>query len=122
MRLRTKHLGLRLSTWSVLLFLHFPILIVALYAFCVAGMDLAIFDALMNALPADRSVRFAALDTGAVNFAGVVAPLVGATLASVLGLAPALVVAAAVGLMGAIGLPLVLRGRRRAGRTAERAR
>ncbi|MBI5157537.1 MAG: ABC transporter permease [Acidimicrobiia bacterium] len=33
MRLRAKHLGLRLSTWAVLLFLHFPIFIVALYAF-----------------------------------------------------------------------------------------
>ncbi len=28
-----RHLGLRLSTWGVLLFLHFPIFIVALYAF-----------------------------------------------------------------------------------------
>jgi hypothetical protein len=89
---------------------------VAVYAFCVAGMDLAIFDALMNTLPPDRSVRFAAMDTGAVNFAGVVAPLVGATLASMLGLAPALVGAAMVGLTGAIGLPLVLRHRRRPGK------
>jgi putative spermidine/putrescine transport system permease protein len=30
---RSKHLGLRVSTWLVLLFLHFPIAIVALYAF-----------------------------------------------------------------------------------------
>jgi len=85
---------------------------VAVYAFCTAGMDLAIFDALMNIIPADRSVRFAALDTGAVNFAGVVAPLAGAVLASALGLGPALVAAAAVGLLGAVSLPLIVAGRR----------
>lgn len=89
---------------------------VAVYAFCIAGMDLAIFDALMKAVPADRSVRFAALDTGAVNFAGVVAPITGAAVASALGLAPALVVAALVGLAGAIGLPLIVAGRRPRGR------
>ena len=89
---------------------------VAIYAFCVAGMDLAIFDALMNVIPADRSVRFAALDTGAVNFAGVVAPLTGAVLASLLGLGPALVCAAVIGLMGAVGLPLIVAGRRPRGR------
>lgn len=31
--MRRKHLGLRISTWSVLVFLHVPILIVFLYAF-----------------------------------------------------------------------------------------
>ena len=85
---------------------------VAVYAFCIAGMDLAIFDALMNVMPADRLVRFAALDTGAVNFAGVVAPLVGALLASAIGLGPALVAAAAVGSLGAVSLALVVAGRR----------
>lgn len=89
---------------------------VAVYAFCIAGMDLAIFDALMRAVPPDRSVRFAALDTGAVNFAGVVAPLTGAALASALGLAPALVGAAIVGLFGAVGLSLAVAGRRVRGR------
>ena len=89
---------------------------VAIYAFCSAGMDLAIFDALMNTVPADRSVRFAALDTGAVNVAGVVAPLTGAVVASALGLGPALVVAAFVGLLGAVGLPVSLVGRRPRGR------
>jgi hypothetical protein len=79
-------------------------------------MDLAIFDALMNTMPADRSVRFAALDTGAVNFAGVVAPLIGAALASALGLGPALTAAAFVGLLGAVGLQLVVGGRRPRGR------
>ncbi|MFN8622377.1 MAG: MFS transporter [Chloroflexota bacterium] len=89
---------------------------VAISAFCTAGMDLAVFDALMNTVPADRSVRFAALDTGAVNFSGVVAPLVGAALASAVGLAPALVAAGFVGLLGAIGLPLAVGGRRPRGR------
>jgi len=89
---------------------------VGVYAFCIAGMDLAIFDALMNVMPAHRMVRFAALDTGAVNFAGVVAPLVGAVLASAIGLGPALVAAAAVGLLGAVSLPLIVAGRRPRGR------
>ncbi len=61
-------------------------------------------------------MRFAALDTGAVNFAGVVAPLTGAALASALGLAPALVGAAIVGLFGAVGLSLAVAGRRVRGR------
>lgn len=95
---------------------------VAVYAFCIAGMDLAIFDALMRAMPPDRSVRFAALDTGAVNFAGVVAPLIGAALASALGLAPALVGAAIVGLFGAVGLSLAVAGRRVRGRHWSRRR
>jgi MFS family permease len=86
--------------------------VVAIQAFCLAGMDLAIFDGLMNILPRDRSVRFAALDTGAVNLAGVVGPLLGAALASWLGLAPALGAAALVGLAGAVGLPLVVSGQR----------
>jgi Na+/melibiose symporter-like transporter len=89
---------------------------VAVYAFCIAGMDLAMFDALMRAMPPDRSVRFAALDTGAVNFAGVVAPLTGAALASALGLAPALAAAAVVGVLGSVGLSLAVARRRVRGR------
>jgi hypothetical protein len=89
---------------------------VAVYAFCIAGMDLAIFDALMRAVPPDRSVRFAALDTGAVNFAGVVAPLMGAALASAMGLAPALAGAALIGVVVAVGLSRAVAGRRVRGR------
>jgi MFS family permease len=85
---------------------------VAISAFCTAGMDLAVFDALMNTVPADRSVRLAALDTGAVNFSGVAAPLIGAGVASALGPAPALAAAGVAGLLGAVGLSLAVGGRR----------
>lgn len=83
--------------------------------------DLAIFDALMNVIPADRSVRFAALDTGAVDFAGVVAPLTGALLASALGLRPASAAAAAVELPGGGGATAaVVAGRRPHGQGGSR--
>jgi hypothetical protein len=48
-----------------------------------------------------------------VNFAGVVAPLAGAVLATAWGLGPAMVTSGVVGVAGALLLPLVvLRGRR----------
>ena len=56
--------------------------IVGIYGICLAGIDLALFDELMKSIPADQAVRFASLDQGASNFAGMTGPIVGAVLAA----------------------------------------
>jgi len=65
-----------------------------------AGADLALFDELMNRVPARHALTFSAVDYAIVNVAGMAAPLVGALLADALGIQPALIVASAVGLVG----------------------
>lgn len=74
---------------------------VGVYAFCLAGIELALFDALLRAVPAGKAVRYAAFDQGAGNFAGMTGPILGAVLASGVGIAGGLTVASAVALLGA---------------------
>ncbi|MBM4407617.1 MAG: MFS transporter [Chloroflexi bacterium] len=77
------------------------LILVGLNAFCLAGIDLALFDALLKAVPAGQAVRFAAFDQGAGNFAGMTGPLLGAALATAVGIPLGLVAASAVTLLGA---------------------
>jgi len=55
-----------------------------------AGVDLALFDALMDRIPRQYGVTFTALDTTFANAATIVAPLVGAAIAETLGIHAAL--------------------------------
>jgi hypothetical protein len=88
--------------------------IVGLNAFCLAGIELALFDALLKAVPAGQAVRFAAFDQGAGNFAGMTGPLIGAVLASAVGIPAGLVASTAVALIGAGLFALSIASGRRA--------
>ncbi len=65
-----------------------------------AGLNLGLFDELMKRVPARHGVTFTSVDYTAQNVALMVAPIVGGLLATAIGLRPALVVAAVVGLCG----------------------
>ena len=75
--------------------------LVGVYGICLAGIELAIFDELMKAIPANQATRFAALDQGASNFAGMTAPIAGALVAGALGIPAGLMVAGGVTAAGA---------------------
>lgn len=72
----------------------------ALGAVFAAGVDLALFDELMKRIPRPYGVTFASIDTTLVNGAGIVAPLLGATVAVAFGIDVALQVATAISLAG----------------------
>jgi hypothetical protein len=70
----------------------------AIAAVFSAGVDLALFDELMKRIPRRYGVTFTSIDTTLVNGASILAPLAGATLATVLGIGVALQVATLIGL------------------------
>jgi len=74
----------------------------AIAAIFSAGVDLALFDELMKRIPRPFGVTFTSVDTALVNAAGIVAPLLGATLAVALGIGTALQIASVIGLVGLI--------------------
>ena len=86
---------------------------VGVYGISLAGIELALFDELMRAVPPGQVVRYAALDSSASNFAGMTGPLAGGLLAGAVGIPGALVAASAVSLAGAalFTLSVVRRGR-----------
>jgi hypothetical protein len=67
-----------------------------------AGFDLVLFDELMKTIPPKHAVTFSAFQTSLANLAAIVAPLAGATLADLIGIAPGLLVGAAIILAGAL--------------------
>lgn len=67
-----------------------------------AGFDLVLFDELMKTIPPKHGVKFSAFQTSLSNLAAIVAPLAGAVLADQIGIAPGLLVAAAITLAGAL--------------------
>lgn len=85
---------------------HELVLVAALTAIAAvfsAGVDLALFDELMKRIPRPFGVTFTSIDTALVNGASILAPLAGATLATVLGIGTALQIATLIGL-GAVVL------------------
>lgn len=92
--------------------------LVGVYGVCLAGIELALFDELMKSIPSDQAVRFAALDQGASNFAGMTGPITGALLAAAVGIPAALMAAGGVGLIGAGLFAAAVAARRRSGATA----
>lgn len=86
--------------------------LVGAYGICLAGIELSIFDELMKAVPPNQAVRFAALDQGASNFAGMTGPITGAIVSAALGIPAGLILAGAVTLAGAglFGLSVRARG------------
>jgi predicted MFS family arabinose efflux permease len=89
---------------AVLAITHHELAVAAIvggYGICLAGIELALFDELMKSIPSDQAVRFAALDQGASNFAGMTGPIMGALLAAAIGIPAGLAAAGAVGLVGA---------------------
>ena len=74
----------------------------AIAAVFSAGVDLALFDELMKRIPRPYGVTFTSIDTALVNAASIAAPLLGATLAVILGIETALQIASLIGLLGAV--------------------
>jgi len=74
--------------------------VVAVGALFTAGTDLAMFDELMKTIPRGQGLTFAAIDQSTTNAGGIVAPLIGATLAQVIGIPNALLLGAAISLAG----------------------
>ena len=93
---------------------------VGIWAFCLAGVELALFDELMKSVPAGKAVRFASFDSSASNFAAMTGPIVGALLAGIVGIPGGLVAASAVGLVGAGLFAASVSARRHAEREAVR--
>jgi MFS family permease len=81
-----------------------------------AGLNLAFFDALLEACPADKQARFVAINMTAVNLMGVIGPPVGAALLGVMGIRWVLVIGTAVALVGVGVFTFAGIGRGRAGR------
>lgn len=69
-------------------------------AFFGAGADLALFDELLARIPRDRVATASGVDSTATNLAGIVAPLLGAALAAIVGVELAIVAGAGIGLAG----------------------
>ena len=82
-----------------------------------AGVMLALFDELMKSIPGRLAVSFASINTVLTNAAGIVAPLVGATLAVVIGIENALRIGSIVSLLGFV--LFAFDAQRRSDRTSE---
>ncbi|MCI0518812.1 MAG: MFS transporter [Chloroflexi bacterium] len=65
-----------------------------------AGLDLVFFDELMKTVPVEYSATFISLAQGVQHFSSFVAPMLGAWLAGSIGLAGALLISAAIRLIG----------------------
>jgi MFS family permease len=88
---------------AVLAFARNELVVAALvgtYAFCLAGIELALFDALLKAVPSGQVMRFASFDQGAASLAAMTGPILGALAASGVGIPGALILASAVTLVG----------------------
>jgi hypothetical protein len=84
---------------------HELILVAALTALAAvfsAGVDLALFDELMKRIPRPYGVTFTSIDTSLVNGASILAPLAGASLATILGIGVALQIATVIGLVAVV--------------------
>lgn len=92
--------GLYPAVFAVTTSVEVVVAVTAIGAFFAAGSDLALFDELMARIPRDRSVTFAGVDYAITNLAGIVAPLAGAALVSIVGLGWGLVAGAAVSMVG----------------------
>jgi hypothetical protein len=86
--------------------------------FFMAGVDLALFDALMTTIPRRYGVTFASMDTAFVNAVGIVAPLTGAALAVTVGLGTALQIGSLISLLGVVLFAADVARERRASRGA----
>lgn len=76
--------------------------VAAVGAIFTAGVTLALFDELMKTVPRRFGVTFASIDATLVNAASIVAPLMGASLAVLVGIENALRFGAIVSLVGSI--------------------
>jgi hypothetical protein len=85
----------------------------AIASLFAAGVDLALFDELMDRIPRQYGVTFTALDTTFANAATIVAPLVGAAIAETIGIHDALRVGSVITLFSVVLFALDIRRRRR---------
>jgi MFS family permease len=74
-----------------------------------AGCNLALFNVLLNASPADHRPTYIALYTALINVTAFAGPLLGAALADWIGIRPAFVISGGVRVVGAVLFLLLLR-------------
>jgi Na+/melibiose symporter-like transporter len=74
--------------------------IVALNGVFGSGLNLAFFDALLDACPRDKQALYVAINMTAIHLMGVIGPLVGATLLEIAGIRWVLVIATCVAMVG----------------------
>ncbi|MFN2133731.1 MAG: MFS transporter, partial [Anaerolineae bacterium] len=87
---------------------------IALNGFAGAGINLAFFDALLEAVPRGREARFVAINMTVVNLAGVIGPTLGAALVNGLPIR-AVFVASTLVALGGVAIFAFLSPRRRPG-------
>jgi hypothetical protein len=80
--------------------------ITAYGAVMAAGLNLVLFDELMKTVPMRHIVAFSGVENSLGNLASITAPILGAVLADLVGIGPALLVAASLTLLGATLLVL----------------
>jgi hypothetical protein len=80
--------------------------ITAYGAVMAAGLNLVLFDELMKTVPMRHIVTFSGVENSLGNLASISAPVLGAAIATIAGIGPALVVAAALTMLGAALLVL----------------
>ncbi|MFN2228390.1 MAG: MFS transporter, partial [Anaerolineae bacterium] len=90
---------------------------IALNGFAGAGINLAFFDALLEAVPRGREARFVAINMTVVNLAGVIGPTLGAALVNGLPIR-AVFVASTLIALGGVAIFAFLSPRRRPGEAA----
>ena len=75
--------------------------LVGVYAISLAGIEMALFDQLLKAVPKGQVMRFSAFDSGAASLAAMIGPVAGALLAAAVGIPGGLAIASVVALGGA---------------------
>jgi MFS family permease len=105
------------SLYPVAISLTGSVLVVAVLAAAAslfsAGVDLALFDELMDRIPRQYGVTFTALDTTFANAATIVAPLLGAAIAETIGIHDALRFGSVITLLSVVLFAWDIRKRRR---------
>jgi MFS family permease len=94
---------------------------IALNGFAGAGINLAFFDALLEAVPRGREARFVAINMTVVNLAGVIGPTLGAALLNALPIRAVFVASTLIALGGVAIFAFLSPGREQAAAAAGEA-
>jgi MFS family permease len=92
--------------------------VAVIWGFFAGGMDVSLFEGLVEAIPADQRVIYAAINTTFANLTVLIGPLLGIALIEVIGMRGTFYVAAVVCLAGAL-LYYALAGTRASASTLE---
>jgi len=76
--------------------------IALIWGFFAGGMDISLFEALIDAIPADQRIMYAAINTAVANLTILIGPMMGIGLVALIGIRPTFVVAGMCCLAGAL--------------------